>query len=709
MERLMSRRRRHPGTRPAFLVVLLSGVAAAAGIVLASAASPSLPARAEQVSGTASVSARAPSPDGAGAFASRKYRNLFAEAGHTTAEIDAKIARAYNQLFDGNDETERLYFPSGENENGPLAYIPDIQHTDVRSEGMSYGMMIAVQLDKKREFDALWNWSMTYMYQKDPKHPTFGFFSWQMKYDGTVMDELPAPDGEEYYAMALYFAANRWGNGKGIYDYKAQADRLLRAMVHRAPITGPVRQRGGVREHTVGKEVNDEHAMILFSPDERNGFTDASYHLPAFYELWARWGPEEDRAFWSKAAQASRDFFVKAADAKTGLTPNMSQFDGTPLGSTRFPASFREDAWRVAMNWAVDWSWWAKDPRQRELCDRLQAFFEGQGMETYGDNWNLDGKVIRDRHSPGLVATNGVASLAATDAARAKTFTEALWKLDVPSSKIFRYYDGLLYMMSLLHASGRFQVIAPTAGGPAAPADRPGWRLAWHDEFDKAIGPDWVFDVGTGRSGWGNNEHQFYTSRPQNVRVEDGALVVEARRERYESSAFTSARLKTEGRKAFRYGRLEARIKIPRGPAVWPAFWALGEDIRTTGWPKGGEIDVMENIGREPSTVHATVHGPGYSGGKGVGAPFDLRAAFADDYHVFAVDWDPGRLVFSVDGREYQTVTPASVQGDWVFDRPFFLLLNLAIGGNWPGPPTDETPSSARMLVDYVRVYERAR
>ena len=146
-----------------------------------------------------SASLTAAPSDGGGAFATRKYRNLFVEAGHTEAEVDAKIARAWKQLFEGDPETERLYTPSGRNENGPLAYIPDIQHTDVRSEGMSYGMMIAVQLDRKAEFDALWNWSMTYMYQKDPKHPSYGFFSWQMAYDGSVMDELPAPDGEEYY------------------------------------------------------------------------------------------------------------------------------------------------------------------------------------------------------------------------------------------------------------------------------------------------------------------------------------------------------------------------------------------------------------------------------------------------------------------------------------------------------------------------------
>ena len=303
------------------------------------------------------------------------------------------------------------------------------------------------------------------MYQKDPKHPSHGFFSWQMAYDGSVMDESPAPDGEEYYAMALYFAANRWGNGKGLYDYKACADRLLHDMVHRESITGTMKQRGALREHTVGKEVSDEQGMILFSPDERYKMTDASYHLPAFYELWARWGPSDDRAFWARAAAVSRDFFVKSANPKTGLVSNTSQLDGTPLGfSGPTAAAFREDAWRVAMNWSVDWSWWQKDPRERELSDRLQSFFESQGLETYGDNWKLDGTLIRDRHSPGLIATNGVASLAATDKERARKFSEALWNLEVPSSKVFRYYDGLLYFMSLLHASGRFHVIEPRPG-----------------------------------------------------------------------------------------------------------------------------------------------------------------------------------------------------------------------------------------------------
>jgi oligosaccharide reducing-end xylanase len=382
------------------------------------------------------------------------------EAGHSDVEVQAKIDAAFRQLFHGDPDTQTLYYPAGSNSNGPLAYMPDINHNDVRSEGMSYGMMIAVQLDRKAEFDALWNWSKTYMYHDDPKHPTYGFFSWQMNYDGTVMDELPAPDGEEYYAMALYFAAGRWGNGTGIFNYKAQADRLLRDMVHREPITGIVKGRF-TREQTVGKEVNDEHAMILFSPDsKRNNMTDPSYHLPGFYELWARWGPPEDRAFWQRAARASRDFFVKAAHPKTGLTPNYANFDGTPFASFGGTDAFRYDAWRTASNWAVDWSWWAEDPRERELSDRLQAFFESQGMETYLDQYSLDGKPLGKSHSTGLVATNAAASLAATNAERAKRFVEALWRAEIPSGKL-RYYDGLLYFLSLLHCGGQFRIWAP--------------------------------------------------------------------------------------------------------------------------------------------------------------------------------------------------------------------------------------------------------
>jgi oligosaccharide reducing-end xylanase len=257
--------------------------------------------------------------------------------------------------------------------------------------------------------------------------------------------------------MALYFAAGRWGNGEGIYNYKAQADELLTTMRHRAVKTGPT--KFGPR--TVGSEVNEDAKMIRFVPGiERGDFTDPSYHLPAFYELWARWGPPADRAFWEQAAGASRDFFVKATNAKTGLAPDYANFDGTPHAS-RNPqsANFAYDSWRTASNWSVDWSWWGKAPQERELSDRIQAFFLSQGLQTYGVVYTLDGKMLPGNHSTGLVATNAVASLAATDP-KAKEFVEALWDTPVPSGQ-YRYYDGMLYLMGLLHCSGEFRIWTP--------------------------------------------------------------------------------------------------------------------------------------------------------------------------------------------------------------------------------------------------------
>jgi oligosaccharide reducing-end xylanase len=411
----------------------------------------SIPSRAETQAGQNS------GRDGAGAYATGKYRNLFAEQGHSEEEISAKIDAAFQQLFHGDPQQQSIYFETGKNANGPLAYVTDWNNRDVRTEGMSYGMMIAVQLDKKPMFDALWNWTMTYMYIGDPNHPSYGYFSWSCKTDGTPNEETPAPDGEEYYAMALYFAANRWGSGSGIFDYKKQADRLLTAMVHREVKSGQT--KFGPR--TVGNEVELEKKMIRFVPGlPRNDFTDPSYHLPAFYELWARWGPEADRTLWARAAETSRAFFMKTTDPKTGLAPGYANFDGTPRES-KFPQSsmFGYDAWRTASNWSVDWSWWRKDANEQVLSDRIQSFFAARGVTKYGDIYTLDGREVSNRHSPGLVATNAVASLAATNPV-AKEFVKALWDEPIPSGQL-RYYDGMLYIMSLMHCSGRFRVWGP--------------------------------------------------------------------------------------------------------------------------------------------------------------------------------------------------------------------------------------------------------
>lgn len=405
------------------------------------------------------------SDDGAGAYKTGHYRNLFRETGHSQAEVRNKIDTAYQQLFHGHPQTQAIAFAAGKNQNGPLMYVTDWANHDVRTEGMSYGMMITVQLGKKSEFDAIWNWAKTYMYISDPKHPSYGYFSWSCKTDGTPNEETPAPDGEEYYAMSLLFAANRWPGGHGIYDYRTEAENLLRAMVHRKVISGPT--KFGPR--TVGPEVDKEHAMILFVPGVMpHPFTDPSYHLPAFYELWARWGPQEDRPFWAHAAEVSREFFPKTANPQTGLAPVYANFDGTPHASNFVQSTqFGYDSWRVASNWSVDWSWWQKAPAEQKLSDTIQQFFLKQGLDSYGPVYTLEGKPLGgtpgltpEDHAAGLVGTNAVAGLAATDRARAKQFTEALWNTPVPAG-LNRYYDGMLYLMSLMHAGGEFRIWGP--------------------------------------------------------------------------------------------------------------------------------------------------------------------------------------------------------------------------------------------------------
>ena len=210
-----------------------------------------------------------------------------------------------------------------------------------------------------------------------------------------------------------------------------------------------------------------------------------------------------------------------------------------------------------------------------------------------------------------------------------------------------------------------------------------------------------------------NHERQYYTDSTSNAALDgQGNLVITARQENpgnyqcwYGPCEYTSARLNTSGKFTQTYGHVEARMKIPRGQGIWPAFWMLGDDIGSVGWPNSGEIDIMENVGFEPGTVHGTLHGPGYSGAGGIGAGYACSAAaFADDFHTFAVDWSPNRIVWSVDGNVYQTRTPADLNGNqWVFDNPFFLILNLAVGGYWPGDPDGSTPFPNTLIVDYVR------
>lgn len=248
-------------------------------------------------------------------------------------------------------------------------------------------------------------------------------------------------------------------------------------------------------------------------------------------------------------------------------------------------------------------------------------------------------------------------------------------------------------------------------------------KLTFKDEFNGAAGAGvdtskWTAEIGGG--GWGNQELEYYTNSTDNAYLDgQGALVIKAVKLApplnltcwYGPCQYTSARLITKGKFDQKYGKFEARIKLPRGQGIWPAFWMLGNNIDTVNWPACGEIDIMENIGREPSIVHGTVHGPNYSGGNGIGAPYSLpdNAVFADAYHVYSVEWSENRISFAVDGSTYKVITPADLPAGstWAFDRPFFLLLNLAVGGGWPGSPDNTTVFPQTMLVDYVRVYKR--
>ena len=247
-----------------------------------------------------------------------------------------------------------------------------------------------------------------------------------------------------------------------------------------------------------------------------------------------------------------------------------------------------------------------------------------------------------------------------------------------------------------------------------------GWTLAWSDEFSAADGsaPDstkWTYDLGG--NGWGNQELETYTSRPENVQIQSGSLVITARQESFTGTDgiarnFTSTRLKTQNLFAQAYGRFEARIKIPRGQGLWPAFWTLGNDITQNGWPTCGEIDIMENIGREPGINHGSLHGPSSTAPTSdLTATLSLPAgqSYADDYHVYAIEWDPGTVRFFVDSNNYATFTQAQwpAGGQWVFDHPFFIILNVAVGGSWPGSPDATTQFPQQMLVDYVRVYSK--
>lgn len=267
------------------------------------------------------------------------------------------------------------------------------------------------------------------------------------------------------------------------------------------------------------------------------------------------------------------------------------------------------------------------------------------------------------------------------------------------------------YALTIILAAGALDADCNQSKEVVSPPEL--WTLTMSDEFDGSEGEPpnremWTYDIGG--DGWGNGQLEFNTDSVENVSLDgQGNLRIVAREESFMGNDYTSARIKTQGLFEQKYGRFEARIKLPEGAGLWPAFWMLGANVDEVPWPGCGEIDILEYQGQRPARAFGSLHGPGYSGGEAIsrGLELDGGESFADDFHVFAVDWDPGRFAFSIDGEVYQIVNSSSVPGDWVFDHEFFLILNLAVGGTLGGPVGPDTVFPAEMFVDYVRIFER--
>ncbi len=380
-------------------------------------------------------------------FVSGKYQNLFTDLlGTDSSLVNEKINKAWEQLFYGDSLSERLFYVVDKD----MAYIQDFIHNDVRTEGISYGMMIAVQLDKKDEFDKLWKWAKTYLQHKTKNRE--GYFAWQAKTNGEKLDSNSASDGEIWYVTALFFASGRWGDGEGIFNYSAEANNILKNMLNKIEKSDDPKD--------ITNMFNKQEKQVVFVPaGEADDFTDPSYHTPHYFELWAKWA-EQDNQFWTDAATTSREFLKKTVHPKTGLAPDYAHFDGRGINPWNGGTDdFQYDAWRVAMNVAVDYQWFKADEWAVEQSNRLLKFFHSQGMENYVSLYTLDGQKKNDSKNPGLVAMNAVAALAATDDIR-KEFVKELWEMEIPKGE-GRYYDGLLYMLAMLQVSGNFKIYEP--------------------------------------------------------------------------------------------------------------------------------------------------------------------------------------------------------------------------------------------------------
>ena len=410
-------------------------------------------------------------PSSSGGLATGSYRNLFVEAGHSEAEVEAKLRQVFDDVFKGKN---RCYFEAGKD----MAYISDLKNKDVRTEGMSYGMMIAVQFDRKDIFDRLWRWSKKYMQMQDG--PMKGYFRWSCKPDGTPNANGPASDGELYYITSLIFASNRWGNS-GEIDYLKEAQYILDCI---QPRQTEFTMRRGMDGKRLEKPVTTKRTVSLIDPETDlitfvpgAAFTDPSYHIPAFYEVWARYAEDGRASYWRECARKSREYLHKSMHPMTGLNDDYNNFDGTPLHNNRLLGDcFRYDSWRVPMNIALDYSWSCSDKVwQQNYGHTIQNFFFSKGIDTYLDQYNTDGTLPQQilpagshqpklRHSIGLMASLAASSIMCSHP-KSYDFIDRLWEADhKPDADGYfdAYYDGLLRLFAFMHLSGHYRVIEKT-------------------------------------------------------------------------------------------------------------------------------------------------------------------------------------------------------------------------------------------------------
>lgn len=371
-----------------------------------------------------------------GAFYTGKYKNLFAEIGISQDEIDKKIKDAFNQMF--FDPEEKIYLEVGKD----MACMVDTGNNDARTEGMSYGMMMALQMDRKDIFDKLWLFSETYMHQSEGKYQ--GYFAWSVGLDGTKNAQGPAPDGEEYFAMALFFASKRWGDGKAPFDYSVKARDILHHCIHQAELV-----KGGQPMW------NGSNHYIKFVPE--TPFSDPSYHLPHFYELFALMANEEDREFWEKAAEESRKYLHMSCDENTGMASEYAEFDGTPK-KLFHDFQFYSDAYRVAMNIGLDAAWFNKDETLGDIIDKLQAFFSENTKLGEYKAYTVKGEPFDEPalHPNAIIATTAAGSLAAKGKYRLQWVKDFF---ELPLRKgTRRYYDNCLHFFCLLMLAGEYKI-----------------------------------------------------------------------------------------------------------------------------------------------------------------------------------------------------------------------------------------------------------